>query len=494
MRRLLSILSSTRLAAAIIAAIILYLMAASVVPQPMASALGVAPSDLYRHGLLVGLELGLCAALALASATRVAFDWPRAGAWCSHIGVLILAGGAGWYALAGVQGQAVTVRSADGWSDIQSFHVDRTAVLYVWASQAGHRPAEPRPQRLRLELDQPEGSPSQPLNVSVEGLSPGVRGAVVEFCPQARLAWKWRDDAPAVVPAAVLKIRDGLTVQKTVLCGAYTDAASFDAPDYSISYHGSANRRMMDRLTATAPAVGGDVKQDVILLIKGSQTPATVMVIHPDGSRWSAPIKTDKPLEVPLSGERKIELTVTEYLRHARRVAAPLDAERPNDNAATPAVRVALSRGDWRRDVWVAYSPFVGLAGAERVDLPDGGSLFFGLSRQNLPLPQTVSVESAEYQTYGGSFVPKDYRCRLRIGQGAEARTETMGLNHPVYVGGYQLSQNVWLPTPDQPNEIVFGVASRPGLPMIWIGCVMIVLGFPYAFYVKPRLLKRRAA
>ena len=108
------------------------------------------------------------------------------------------------------------------------------------------------------------------------------------------------------------------------------------------------------------------------------------------------------------------------------------------------------------------------------------------------PLPGALQVEKAEYLTYPGSAVPKDFRCEVLVAAGGTARRETLSLNNPIRLGPYQIGQGSWLPTPEAPTRIVFIVASRPGLPIIWFGLTMVSLGFPYAFYVKPILLRRR--
>jgi hypothetical protein len=74
---------------------------------------------------------------------------------------------------------------------------------------------------------------------------------------------------------------------------------------------------------------------------------------------------------------------------------------------------------------------------------------------------------------------------------GGQEQPQTLSLNNPVNVGPYQLSQNTWLPEAESATEIIFSVASRPGLWVVWAGCWLIGLGMPIAFYVKPLLLRR---
>jgi hypothetical protein len=48
------------------------------------------------------------------------------------------------------------------------------------------------------------------------------------------------------------------------------------------------------------------------------------------------------------------------------------------------------------------------------------------------------------------------------------------------------------MPAGNDVQQIVFGVASRPGTWLVYLGMILIGLGFPWAFYVKPLLLRPR--
>lgn len=109
-------------------------------------------------------------------------------------------------------------------------------------------------------------------------------------------------------------------------------------------------------------------------------------------------------------------------------------------------------------------------------------------------LPEPIYIEKAIYETYPGSVMPKDYICKLVIGRGNSTRRETLSLNHPVAVGPYQISQGSWRPQGSpQPQQIIFSVASRPGIGIVWLGMALTVLGMLWAYYVKPLLRRARA-
>ena len=73
-------------------------------------------------------------------------------------------------------------------------------------------------------------------------------------------------------------------------------------------------------------------------------------------------------------------------------------------------------------------------------------------------------------------------------------RTGVAHLNNPVYFGGigdsyWTFFQAQW--DAEAQRFTVLGVGNRPGVWIMTLGCVMIVLGVLYAFYVKPLIIRR---
>jgi hypothetical protein len=158
-------------------------------------------------------------------------------------------------------------------------------------------------------------------------------------------------------------------------------------------------------------------------------------------------------------------------------------------------VQVEVKVGNWRRVTFVPFIAYEEFVPPQMMDLPGNRAIWLNFSRRRAALPATLQVESATYETYPASGIPKDYVCKVSIVAGARRTSETLSLNNPVTIGDFQFSQGSWGPPgSDRPTRIVFGAASRPGLPVIWLGCILICLGMPYAFYVKPLLMRRRGA
>jgi hypothetical protein len=88
----------------------------------------------------------------------------------------------------------------------------------------------------------------------------------------------------------------------------------------------------------------------------------------------------------------------------------------------------------------------------------------------------------------------RDYVSRLVVSEpGREPYAATVSLNNPLDVGPFRISQQGWdMDSPDRPEYVVLGVSTQPGLQYVWAGCILIGLSMPYAFYVKPLILRRR--
>jgi len=166
----------------------------------------------------------------------------------------------------------------------------------------------------------------------------------------------------------------------------------------------------------------------------------------------------------------------------------------PDAMLPPPMLRVAVEHGGKRGTVYLPLAPYAGYAHAVPVELPGVRPVYLAFARARRELPAALHVRRATRVTFPASGVVKDYRCEVEIAAGGHTRRDVISLNHPVDVGPWQISQASWHPPGQAPTELDFGVRTRPGMPVIWTGCILIVLGFSYAFYVKPLILRRRGA
>ncbi len=202
-------------------------------------------------------------------------------------------------------------------------------------------------------------------------------------------------------------------------------------------------------------------------------------------------------------------------------------------------VAVEVSLGDWSRVVWLPFMKYlnVGQEEATRLELPDGRSirLAFARARRSLPGFQ-IRMVGFEMVAYDHRGAPRDYRSTIHVepsgtNQWFEPYTRKTQLNAPLrapfvwsdergivanvlgFVGSrldpaqFKFAQAGWdaqgwertqaladegvIPEPYAQFTILH-VGNNPGIHVIALGGVLMGVGVPWAFYVKPWMLKRR--
>ncbi|MFI4915394.1 MAG: hypothetical protein ACIAS6_02665 [Phycisphaerales bacterium JB060] len=202
---------------------------------------------------------------------------------------------------------------------------------------------------------------------------------------------------------------------------------------------------------------------------------------------------------------------------------------------------VEVSLGEWRRVVWLPFMKYlnIGQDEATRIALPDGRSmrLAFARARRSLPGFQ-ISMADFEMVAYDHRGSPRDYRSTIHVepsgaNQWFEPYTRKTQLNAPLrapfvwsedrslpanilgFVGSrldpaqFKFAQAGWdaqgwertqamadeglIPEPYAQFTILH-VGNNPGIHVIALGGVLMAVGMPWAFYVKPWILKRRKA
>jgi len=190
-----------------------------------------------------------------------------------------------------------------------------------------------------------------------------------------------------------------------------------------------------------------------------------------------------------------VHIAATDYIPSAQvrmeQGQALAVADEGGNPRAFSVLNLEIAAGDWRKRMQVVLDFMPDRAISRRLELPDGRSLELILAAAVAPLGATIRVLDAQGVVREGTASPKDYRCRIEVSREQRTSRETVSLNHPASVGQYRLTHNIW-DSFDDPRQIVFNVNSRPGMWLVWAGMALIAAGLPWAFYVKPLLLRRR--
>lgn len=210
---------------------------------------------------------------------------------------------------------------------------------------------------------------------------------------------------------------------------------------------------------------------------------------------------------------------------------------------AMVAIEVSIQgRPNWRQVVWLAFTQYADLQGdrAKDVVLPDGRRLrlMFGRLQHRLP-GFRVGLLDFEMLAYDHRGAPRDYQSRVRVEPliDAQGRAAFEPFDHVTKLNAPLTAPFLWDPRrpliqniagrlaagldPDQfkfsqagwdsegwresqsaadqgllPRPIarftILGVGNNPGIHVIALGGILMALGIPWAFYVKPWLVRRR--
>jgi len=435
-----------------------YLAAASIWPQ----AAGRLSGGAYAGWLPLTLWGLLCANLLAATLTRVPPDLLHAGAWCSHLGVLVLAAGALAYAAGAVRGQCAVARTADGWATLREVYREDRSSAYV-------RGPAPGPAEAHLPPLAWGGEGLQALDVPLAGGPEGVQLRVRGF-----------QDNVSLTAVAELRVRDGADDRRVALAADDPDRYRLDGDGYALMYLPDPPEGLLE---GPWPAL----EEDRAYVVTQPAGPPSALLVARDGTPRRVDLPLGRETELPLAGR-------TVHVTPLRFYTRPLD-ERPE--AAPPleaAIVIEAVAGDWTCATFVPFAFFEHLSRPQRLLLPDGRDVRLAFAQARQPLGAEVDVLTAEYTTWPASVVPRDFTCRLRVRTEGDERLETLALNRPVMVGRFQLSQGEWRPDPREPMVLVFSAATRPALPAVWAGCGLVLAGMLFAFYVKPVLARRRGA
>jgi len=247
-----------------------------------------------------------------------------------------------------------------------------------------------------------------------------------------------------------------------------------------------------------------------------------------------------------------ISLRVDTRWDHAERFERPVivpEHERDrnavgNHQQAMLAVEVSAPRpvtdpgpGEWSTVVWVPFSQYLHLDDSlqRSVSLPDGRTVDLAFGRLQHPLPGfAISLVDFEMITYDHRGAPRDYQSAIDVHPsvgGLEPYRHVAKLNAPLrapfhwsqerslaanLVGRlvsalsprqFKFSQagwdrGTWTQTQqlvdqgrlEQPyvRFTILQVGNNPGIHVIALGGICMGVGIPWAFYIKPLIMKRR--
>jgi hypothetical protein len=188
----------------------------------------------------------------------------------------------------------------------------------------------------------------------------------------------------------------------------------------------------------------------------------------------------------------------------------PHKRNKDEDEAGSKQVAVVRVKcGDWSQDVVIPcdlyaapdpmlLEPMVAWTMGV-VQIPGASApLQLQLGYACLPMPVALKLQNFDMIPYpggqGATGMFRDFASTLVMTDPlGQSETAKASLNSPIYYnhGSWIFFQAGY--DPDGQSSTI-GVGNRPGVGIMLMGCIMIVSGFLYAFYIKPIIIRRMKA
>jgi hypothetical protein len=198
----------------------------------------------------------------------------------------------------------------------------------------------------------------------------------------------------------------------------------------------------------------------------------------------SGAVEVGRGIETPWMG---MKVLVDRYLPKAtsRRTVRP-ETPPANEERRLPAVKVHLEGPAGRSaSEWLLWTEARDLAYSD-------GRATVAYRAPEVAAPFRVTLLDFNSDKYPGSSMAATYESQVRIDDPEYGVSEHhISMNHPLHYRGYIFFQASFVE--GDPMMSIFSVARSPGLPLVYVGVVLITGGVVWMFYVKPYLARRQA-
>ncbi len=215
--------------------------------------------------------------------------------------------------------------------------------------------------------------------------------------------------------------------------------------------------------------------------------------------RSSGPLTSRKPI-VAFGGTPNMPMTISfsvdDYLPAGveREICVPVDLPTGKMDQGIAACRLEMTVGGETRPIWLRRSVSLDQPKPEIVTFRDGAyALAFDADRK--PLGFELKLEDFEVGFEPGTQQPTKFESKVRLtdkSEGIRDEAHTIWMNHPLDHNGYTFYQMRYQPDIDPQTDrpsgrflSVFQVATNPGRSTIYTGCLLVVLGAFFQFYMR---------
>ncbi|MFI5456781.1 MAG: cytochrome c biogenesis protein ResB [Isosphaerales bacterium] len=215
--------------------------------------------------------------------------------------------------------------------------------------------------------------------------------------------------------------------------------------------------------------------------------------------RSAGHLEKGKPI-VAFGGGANMKMTISfqldQYLPSAieKQIYEPVVLPKGKMDEGIAACRAEMTVGNQTKEVWLARSLSLDPPAPRFVSFPEATyEVKFDVDRK--PLDFELKLDDFEVGFEPGTEQATKFVSQVELSdpsQGIKNQPHTISMNHPLYHRGYTFYQSRYMPEIDPHTdqttgrfESVFQVAINPARPVIYAGCLMVVLGAFVQFYMR---------
>ncbi len=204
----------------------------------------------------------------------------------------------------------------------------------------------------------------------------------------------------------------------------------------------------------------------------------TLYVVVPDDQGTPSLQSVTVGQMIPVAGDERRGIRVRAFHPRAQKVTEWISSPWEGD---PPALRLTLGQGSEESSGWVGY-------GADPLLLTLCEEFFsLRLSQREVPLGFQIRLLEFGNPTYGGTGMAARYYSTVDVSPTDKSdlvEKHTISMNQPLVMNGFRLFQSSYYQDPDGTSVSVLSVSRDPGVPLVYSGSCLLIVGIALTFYL----------
>lgn len=145
-----------------------------------------------------------------------------------------------------------------------------------------------------------------------------------------------------------------------------------------------------------------------------------------------------------------------------------------------PAIKVELEKDGERREVWLRE------AAREKIKL-GAGEFHLVYGQKQIPAGFRLELKDFRIENYPGTNNPASFESDVKLKDDAHGvvKETTISMNKPLAYRGFHIYQSGYSLQEGQPETSIFSVGRDPGVPVKYLGAIIVVGGIITMFYTR---------